>query len=344
MNLKSFIFSTLSMFYTIAAFGWGNVGHHIVGEIAEQNLNRSTLRKVHQILRGQSLAKAATWADEIRSDDSKSSEIAERWMKNIFDDYKKEGRKTAGIISYWHFTSVPDGQTYSSQNQPREGDIVWAIGKMVSVLKDKNANNRDKREALRLLAHYVGDIHQPLHVGNGLDRGGNNCYVNWMPSWGNKKINPEVYGSSNYVNLHSVYDSEIINFHHLGFSEYARFLNHPRVEYVAPNDYEREYWQELSNRKLKREHRYLIKKWADAEVEQWANESSALLSKVYLGPVIDESHPTQRNYCVYSSAEKIERKNVPSFGYNEIYEAKKIIDYRLYQAGVRLAALLEEIL
>ncbi|MFX8926146.1 S1/P1 nuclease, partial [Acinetobacter baumannii] len=51
----------------------------------------------------------------------------------------------------------------------REDDIVGAVAAATHVLRDEPApapfNIKDKREALLLLVHYVGDLHQPLHVG-----------------------------------------------------------------------------------------------------------------------------------------------------------------------------------
>lgn len=51
----------------------------------------------------------------------------------------------------------------------RNDDIVGAVAATIHVLKDEPApapfSIKDKREALLLLAHYIGDIHQPLHVG-----------------------------------------------------------------------------------------------------------------------------------------------------------------------------------
>jgi len=60
------------------------------------------------------------------------------------------------------------------------------------------------------LVHLVGDLHQPLHVGNGKDRGGNNIKVKW-------------FGED--TNLHEVWDEKLIEHQNLSFTEYAHFLN-----------------------------------------------------------------------------------------------------------------------
>ena len=65
--------------------------------------------------------------------------------------------------------------------------------------------------ALKFLVHFIGDMHQPLHVGRGEDRGGNSIRVRW-------------FGESR--NLHSVWDSAIIASENLSFSEFVDFIDH----------------------------------------------------------------------------------------------------------------------
>ena len=72
-----------------------------------------------------------------------------------------------------------------------------------------------KMVALTFLVHFVGDAHQPLHVGRGGDLGGNKVAVNWF---------------GELSNLHKVWDEGLIESEHLSFSEYARFIDHPTQE------------------------------------------------------------------------------------------------------------------
>src|SRR5262249_55712110 len=64
-----------------------------------------------------------------------------------------------------------------------------------AILKDPKRSVEDRRFALRFLVHLVGDLHQPLHVGDNHDRGGNDTQVRWFDQ-----------GS----NMHRVRDSGII--------------------------------------------------------------------------------------------------------------------------------------
>jgi hypothetical protein len=96
----------------------------------------------------------------------------------------------------WHWVTIPDGMRYADSEKKPEGDVIEASERMVAILKSDTASREDKEFALRLLIHMVGDLHQPLHVGNGEDKGGNDLQVRWGKR-----------GS----NLHEVWDSGIID-------------------------------------------------------------------------------------------------------------------------------------
>ena len=70
---------------------------------------------------------------------------------------------------------------------------------------------------LKMLIHLVGDIHQPLHVGTGKDRGGNSTKVEWF------------YRDSN---LHRVWDSEMIDSRQLSYTEFSDAVNHPTKQQI----------------------------------------------------------------------------------------------------------------
>ena len=72
--------------------------------------------------------------------------------------------------------------------------------------------------ALKFLIHFVGDVHQPMHVGRDGDRGGNNITVEW-------------FGRTS--NLHSVWDSGIIDHQGLSYTEYVAFLDRVTADEVT---------------------------------------------------------------------------------------------------------------
>ncbi|MBV8202723.1 MAG: S1/P1 nuclease [Acidobacteria bacterium] len=171
-----------------AAFAWGPVGHRVVARIAEFHLSPAAARGVAAILGAESLVEAATWPDEIRSDPA--------WNR----------------AKPWHFVSLDDNETYETAPKSPDGDVVEAIGRFRGVLQDPAAAAGSKAEALRFLVHFVGDVHQPLHVGRRGDVGGNSIQVSW-------------FGES--TNLHEVWDEKIIEAEKLSFSELAELIDHP---------------------------------------------------------------------------------------------------------------------
>jgi hypothetical protein len=178
----------LSFTITPGAVAWGPTGHRAVARIAEHHLNPQAARAVNDLLAPEQLAFVANWADEIRSEPE--------WAK----------------AETWHWVTIPDAQTYDGQNKSPTGDILEAIARFEKVLGDRAAPGRERTQALKWLTHLVGDLHQPLHVGRGDDRGGNEVLVLWF---------------NEPTNLHSVWDGKLIETSELSFTELAEMLDHP---------------------------------------------------------------------------------------------------------------------
>ena len=162
---------------------WGNTGHRAVGEIASNHLSKRVKRKISELLDGQSLAMVSTFADDIKSD-------------NAFRKY-----------STWHYVNLNDDETYQTSKKNPKGDLVTAIAKCKEVLLDKNSTKSDKAFHLKMLIHFIGDLHQPMHVGRVSDRGGNDFKVKWF------------YNNSN---MHRVWDSEMINSFNMTYTELTK--------------------------------------------------------------------------------------------------------------------------
>ncbi len=164
---------------------WGEKGHKVLSRIAESRLSDAARARVKEILGDQSLADVSNWADSIR----------------------KERRETAP----WHYVNVQPGAEHDSDARDcgAEGCVVSATEKFIAVLKDKKAKPAERKEALMWVVHLVGDLHQPLHCSHASDRGGNDIKV-------------EFEGTP--TNLHSVWDTEIIERQHLDDAVYAEQL------------------------------------------------------------------------------------------------------------------------
>lgn len=184
----------LSIFIPEKSFSWGQTGHRVVGQIAYNHMTKKARKNVQKILGNESLAMASFWMDNIKSD------------KNY--DYQY----------YWHFATIPDNQTYEQAGTPEEGDVIIMLQTLIAELKTKQFTYEGELYAIRCVTHLIGDIHQPLHVGTGEDKGGNDVKLKYM------------YESSN---LHRVWDSGIIDEQQLSFTEYSNAIDFPTEAQIA---------------------------------------------------------------------------------------------------------------
>ncbi|WP_412972555.1 S1/P1 nuclease [Glaciecola sp. MF2-115] len=168
---------------------WGQTGHRITGAIAEQYLSAEAKAAIAKLLPNESLAEASTYADEMRS--------------NPDDFWQKE----AGP---YHYVTVPEGKHYHEVGAPEQGDAYTALKKFSKIVKDKNASLEDRQVALRFIVHIIGDLHQPLHAGNGTDKGGNDVKVSFF--WDDS-------------NLHRVWDSGMLDRRQLSYTEWTNWLS-----------------------------------------------------------------------------------------------------------------------
>lgn len=176
---------------------WGKNGHRVTGQIAEKYLTKRAKRKIDEILNGQSLAFVSTYADEIKSDRAYRS------------------------YSPWHYVNMRLDETYEDSEKNPKGDLVTGINTCISVLKDKKSTKADKIFHLKMLVHFIGDLHQPMHIGRKEDKGGNDIQVRW-------------FGRG--TNLHSVWDSKMIDDYNMSYTDLANnveALSRKQITYIA---------------------------------------------------------------------------------------------------------------
>jgi hypothetical protein len=210
---------------------WDKTGHRLIGELAQQQLSPKALSWVKSYLSQEEIFSASHWADEIRSDPS--------WKR----------------ASSWHYLNCPFSRLLSERTIKKEGDLLQAMEAMMNILlKRKVPKPYEKvtaQEALKFLIHFVGDLHQPFHVGLEEDRGGNDVMVFWF---GEK------------TNLHQLWDQGLIDHQKLSFSEWSRFI-HGRL----PKNLRKKTKQSL-------QHRF------EQDFFSWALESRAVLKNLYEKP------------------------------------------------------------
>jgi len=134
------------------AYAWGDEGHKVVCQIAFDKVKPSTRTAIVKLIQAdgefQSFSDACTWPDHPRK-------RAGEHFVNLFRDS----------------SALADDCGVSSPC------VVTAITQDFAVLSSNTATDAQKAESLKFLGHWVGDVHQPLHVSFGDDRGGNEIRV-----------------------------------------------------------------------------------------------------------------------------------------------------------------------
>lgn len=200
-KLTSLVFAVLFLSAQFAFADWGKTGHRVVGEIATSYLNPEALAAINEILDNKSLALVSTYGDEIKSDS--------RYHK----------------YSPWHYVNYPFGGEYSKRSKSPSGDLMVGIDKCIEVIKDPTSSKEDKAFYLKMLVHFIGDLHQPLHVGISDDLGGNRFQVQWFDEG---------------TNLHSVWDTKLIEDYKMSYLELAQtkpYLTPDEVANIAQGDH-----------------------------------------------------------------------------------------------------------
>ncbi|KEZ93497.1 MULTISPECIES: S1/P1 nuclease [Nonlabens] len=242
--------------FTAQADDWGKTGHRATGAIAEQYLNKKARKAIAQLLDGESLALVSTYADDIKSD-------------TLYRAYGPQ-----------HYVNVPFDKTYDTHPHSEKGDIIQAIDHCIATLKSDTATKEEKAFQLRLLVHFIGDLHQPLHTGISEDKGGNDFQVRWYRDG---------------TNLHRVWDSQMIESYGMSYSELA--MNMPQLS--------------------KKERKTM----ASGTHRDWLEDSRIVVKDIYANTTVGQK-----------------------LGYRYMYDYFDVLKGQLQKGGVRLAALLNEVL
>lgn len=188
--LKKIFIAVFFIFGIAEASAWGVTGHRVVAEIAENHLTNRAKRKLKKLIGKQKLAYWANWPDNVRN--------SPEW-KNT---------------STWHYVNIPPQETkeqfieqLKNNNKP---NIYTAIQNVKGIIVDKNTPDADREIYLRFLVHFLGDMMQPMHTGREEDLGGNLIKIQFF-----KKD----------TNLHSLWDSGLIDNTKYSYTEYARVLD-----------------------------------------------------------------------------------------------------------------------
>ena len=210
-NLKIYLLPILILLSLISLdipILWGEIGHKVVGEIAERKLDPDVKYIINDLLDGESMASASTWADEIKSDP-------------LYQKY-----------SPWHYVNMPLDKEYSDIQKNPKGDIVTTLKECIRVLKNPESSKESKSFYLKFLIHLVGDIHQPLHTGKFEDRGGNDIKLTFL---------------GKPTNFHIIWDVHMIEHLNMDYKQLSDELMQMKEENYSlnPNDWVYETHQDV---------------------------------------------------------------------------------------------------
>lgn len=183
------------LFVPQAVWGWGLIGHRVIGELAQKKMSPITRKNVDAVLKHANVAMVANWGDFVRSDDK----------------YKDQ--------DVWHYKDIAANMSREDFNKEavtkNNGELIFRVQELIAKLK-KDPNNEDN---LKMLIHLIGDMHMPLHMGRPDDKGGNSVRLTWQ---------------GRNISIHALWDEALIEFQKLSYTEYADHLFRTRVVKVNP--------------------------------------------------------------------------------------------------------------
>ena len=161
---------------TAPALAYGRDGHRLVCDLAYRFLQPEAQQEIDRLIaldpQFDHFRDVCSWADQVRG-------------------------TTHQHTAPWHYTGQErNDPVIDPEDCADNGCVISAINMHARELVDSSNSDEERLEALKFLAHWIGDIHQPLHVSINGDRGGNDIPVLWR--------------GERHTNLHRVWDSEII--------------------------------------------------------------------------------------------------------------------------------------
>ena len=162
------------------ARAWGPQGHRVIAKVASERLTPEARAAIRDLLHpDDTLADIADWADH-------------------------EGHEVYPGSAPWHYVniSIRDAHYADGRDAGRPTNVVHQIDHYRQILADPKKPKAERSRALLFLVHFVSDVHQPLHVGDNNDRGGNQTQIRFQ---------------GDGTNMHQLWDSGLIR--HIGGSD-----------------------------------------------------------------------------------------------------------------------------
>lgn len=168
--MKKLLVLLACLFVARGAFAWGQKGHDVTAYIAECHLTPEAAAKIDKILGGHSLVYYANWLD----------------IASHTPEYE--------YTLTWHYLNIDEDKTLETMPKNSKGDILTAVTAIVATLKQGGLAPEEEAFQLKMLIHFLGDMHCPMHTGYLTDLGGN--------------LRPVRFFERN-TNLHSAWDTAL---------------------------------------------------------------------------------------------------------------------------------------
>jgi hypothetical protein len=299
------------------AYPWAAEGHRALSLVAEQHLTADARSHVVKILGSDDLPSIAVYMDDLRSALFHTGPLGSDPEALRFNAEFPQN-------SLWHYVDLPLGtKAYELDGAfSNPHDVVHMVEEAVSVLEGGGDKRISKLQALRMVVHFVGDEHQPLHIGNGFYQVGADGAVNLVTDPAAAKGLPNdkggnalFFGPGRYDELHAYWDLALV----------AKIANTEKPEELA-KVLEAKAAAEGAPWKSTGDYHH----WAEA----WATESLVAARTAYEGIAFGAETPDPKG-----GIKSIKITFPPHYDENCIPLAEK----RLAQAGYHLAELLNAI-
>ncbi len=289
---------TMLMMTSKPSFALGKLGHQLTCQLAFEQLRPKSQQKIIRLLNTMP-AKALAHLNKYNHSESKAPMTYAKactWADAIKKESKFERFKS------WHYINVKRDKSFIDRKSCRNNCVTQAVIYHQEQLTSSRSEQQ-KRQALMFLGHWLGDIHQPLHVSFASDLGGNKTKI--------------IFQDDKCTNLHWVWDQCLL------------------TEQVETNDDQIRYeylYQKLSKILNKNKKNGNVEKWKTDDIYRWASESITLARL----PKFGYCTTTKDNHCKVNAPRPYQLMN----DYQKYFAP--VINERIVKAAVRLAHRLEQ--
>ena len=294
------------------AKAWGKFGHLTICDLAYRNLTGTSRAALNDIL--QSPRPGITVRGRGRMPDQHYSSFNYACLEE--DEVPRQHPED-------HFINVGRDVRQIPETCPQGADcILSGIARDLETLKDRSRPREERAFALMALGHWIGDIHQPLHISFVDDKGGNGIDLELVGKCGtSREAKPD--------NLHAVWDKCLLD---AGLFERVRKRADYKPQWSRFTITYRAVDTLQANRRLAD-----VKAWVATAPVDWANESY----RITLAP--ETAYCTQVGAnCQYSPAslKRTNPKRVQRIDQAYLAAHQQLASEQVAKAGFRLAHLL----